>query len=188
MARLGKKPVIIPEKVKVALEGPEITVTGEKGTLKLRLPEELSGSVSDGQIILSNSVPDVQSKAYRKADTLLGLYRKLTLNMVKGVSTGFEKILEIHGVGFKAEARGENLVLHLGFTHPVVLEIPSGINVEVVRNTIIFVRGCDKQLVGSFAAKIRAVQPPEPYKGTGIRYRAEYVRQKVGKAAAGGTK
>jgi large subunit ribosomal protein L6 len=108
--------------------------------------------------------------------------------MIKGVSEGFEKILEIHGVGYKAETKGNKLILSLGFTHPVEVEIPKEISLEVSRNTIIFVRGADKQKVGEFAAKIRRIYPPEPYKGKGIRYRGEYVRQKATKAGVGATK
>ncbi|MCM8769362.1 MAG: 50S ribosomal protein L6 [Candidatus Omnitrophica bacterium] len=188
MGRLAKKAIVIPQGVKINLDGQTINISGAKGTLSLPWPVDLSVTCDGQQVMLGSNVSAERRRLFRKTEEKLGLYRKLILNMIAGITKEFEKILEIHGIGFKAEVKSKKLVLELGFTHPVEMEIPEGITVDVVKNTIIYVRGIDKQLVGNFAARVRAISPPESYKGTGIRYRGEYVRQKVGKAAAGGTK
>ncbi|RKY30732.1 MAG: 50S ribosomal protein L6 [Candidatus Omnitrophota bacterium] len=188
MAKLGRRPIKIPDGVKVEIKDNKVIVSGKKGKLEREIFPGLKVEVKDGQIFVINEVPKKHKKLYRKTDALHGLLRTLIFNMVKGVTEGFEKILEIHGVGYKAELKGKELILTLGFSHPVKVEIPEDIKVEIVRNTILFIRGIDKEKVGNFAAKIRAIYPPEPYKGKGIRYRGEYVRQKVGKAGVGATK
>jgi large subunit ribosomal protein L6 len=188
MARLGKKPIDIPDGVNVKVENGIVYVEGKKGKLSQEIFPNLSVVVEDKKIFVKNSVDPKNKKIYRKTNALWGLLRSLIYNMIKGVTEGYEKILEIHGTGYKAEVKGKNLVLTLGFTHPVEVEIPEGISVEVNKNTIIFVRGADKQKVGEFAASIRRISPPEPYKGKGIRYRGEYIRQKVTKAGVGATK
>jgi len=188
MARLGKKPIKIPDGVKVEIKDNRIIISGKNGKLEREIFPGLRVEIKDGQIFVINEIPEKQRKVYRKTDALQGLLRSLILNMVQGVTEGFEKILEIHGVGYKAELKGKELILNLGFSHPVKVEVPEDIKIEIIRNTILFIRGIDKEKVGNFAAKIRAIYPPEPYKGKGIRYRGEYVRQKVGKAAVGATK
>jgi large subunit ribosomal protein L6 len=188
MARLGKKTIIIPDGVKVKVENGKVFVEGKNGSLSQEIFPNLSVVVEDNKLTVKNEVDPKNKKLYKKTDALWGLLRSLIFNMIKGVSEGFEKILEIHGVGYKAETKGNKLILSLGFTHPVEVEIPKEISLEVSRNTIIFVRGADKQKVGEFAAKIRRIYPPEPYKGKGIRYRGEYVRQKATKAGVGATK
>jgi len=188
MARLGKKPIAVPDKVQVEIKDGRVLVRGEKGKLEHEIFDRLTVTLENNQITIANQVSEKQKKDYRRNDALHGLMRTLVLNMLRGVKDGFEKILEIHGTGYKSEVKGKQLTLTVGFTHPVTMDIPEGIALEVLKNTIIYVRGINKELVGNFAAKIRAVFPPESYKGTGIRYRGEYVRQKVGKAAAGVTK
>jgi len=188
MARLGKKPVKIPEGVKVEIKEGEIYISAKNNILKRPIFQGLDVSIQDNQILIKNTISEKQRKLYKKVDSLQGLMRAYIINMIKGVTSSFEKILEIHGQGYKAEIKGKELVLTLGFSVPVKIEIPQDISVEVVKNTIIFIRGIDKEKIGNFAAKLRAISPPEPYKGTGIRYRGEYIRQKVGKAAVGVTK
>ncbi len=182
MARLGKKPIEIPEGVNVKVENQKVFIGGKKGKLVQEIFPNLSVIVEDKKILVKNQVEPKNKKLYRKTNALWGLLRSLLANMIKGVSDGFEKILEIHGIGYKGEVRGNKLILSVGFTHPVEIEIPKEISVEVSKNTIIFIRGADKQKVGEFAAKVRKICPPEPYKGKGIRYRGEYVRQKATKA------
>lgn len=186
MARLGKKPVEIPDGVKVKIESGKIKVEGQKGKLERDILPYIEVEVVDNKnIFVKNATPETNRKLYRKGEAFQGLMRSLIENIVIGVNDGFEKVLEIHGVGYKGEVKGKKLVLTLGFSHPVEIDIPPEISVEVARNTVIFVRGIDKQKVGNFAAVIRKVYPPEPYKGKGIRYRGEYVRHKAGKAAVG---
>jgi len=188
MARLGKKPVEIPAGVTVTAGQSSLSVSGTKGSLTRSVPQGIRIEVADGKVAVINTVPSGQRKAYRHADALQGMMRSMVRNMIHGVHSGFEKVLEIHGVGYRAEVKGNTLVLTLGFSHPVEIPIPEGITVEVLRNTILFIRGCDSQLVGEFTATVRKTCPPEAYKGKGIRYRGEYVRQKVGKSAVGVTK
>ncbi|MCX7917425.1 MAG: 50S ribosomal protein L6 [bacterium] len=188
MARLGKKPIEIPEGVTVKIEEGRVIVEGKKGKLFQEIFPNLNVSIEDKKIVIRNEVDPKNKKLYRKTNSLWGLMRSLIANMIKGVSEGFEKILEIHGIGYKGEVKGNKLILSVGFTHPVEVEIPKDISVEVSRNTIIFIRGADKQKVGEFAASVRRICPPEPYKGKGIRYRGEYVRQKATKAGVGASK
>lgn len=175
MSRIGKLPVAIPSGVKVSLNGNEISVQGAKGSLKQLLPERISIAVEADQIVVTRPTDNKQDSA------LHGLSRSLINNMVIGVSEGFTRVLEINGVGYRAELSGSKLTLSLGFSHPVVYEIPKGIEVEVEKQTRVTIRGIDKQLVGSTAAKIRSFREPEPYKGKGVKYAEERIMRKAGK-------
>lgn len=176
MSRIGKLPVAIPAGVKVSLDGNKMTVQGPKGSLSQDLHERMSIAVETEQIIVKRSTDS-------KTDSALhGLTRALINNMVVGVTTGFKKDLEINGVGYRAEISGKVLTLSLGYSHPVVYELPEGISVEVEKQTKLSVSGIDKQQVGSAAAKIRSFRKPEPYKGKGIKYADERIVRKAGKA------
>ncbi|MDQ3875136.1 MAG: 50S ribosomal protein L6 [Actinomycetota bacterium] len=177
MSRIGKKPIDIPDGVSVDLAPGRVTVRGPNGELSQQVPQRMQIQQEDGTIV-------VQRPTERGPDRALhGLTRTLIANMVEGVTRGFEKKLEVHGVGYRAALRGSALELNVGFSHPVVKEAPPGITLEVPAPTQIVVRGADKQQVGQVAAEIRRVRPPEPYKGKGIRYDGEHVRRKVGKRA-----
>jgi len=176
MSRIGKKPIQIPEGVEVKIEGKKIIVKGPGGELNKEFPSEIKVEVKDGRILV---LPQIETK---KTNALWGLTRSLIANMVKGITEGYEKKLETEGLGFRANLEGDNLVLKVGFTHPVKLKAPEGIKFLVEKN-VITISGADKQSVGEIAAKIRRVQPPEPYKGKGIRYAGEVIRKKVGKKA-----
>lgn len=176
MSRIGKMPVPIPSGVKISLDGNKMTVNGPKGTLSQVLHERMTIAVETDQIIVTRPSDDKQDTA------LHGLTRALINNMVVGVTTGFEKKLEINGVGYRAEISGQVLTLSLGYSHPVVYNLPEGIDVEVEKQTKLSVKGIDKQLVGSAAAKIRSFRKPEPYKGKGIKYADENIVRKAGKA------
>jgi len=178
MSRIGKKLIVVPKEVKVEVKDNFVLVEGAKGKLSLVLSPRINLEIKDGQV-----------KVSRVADTkmdrsLHGLYRALIVNMIKGVTEGYVKELEIIGVGFKAAVQGNNLNMSLGFSHPVEFAIPAGIKVETPKPTQIVVRGIDKALVGKISTEIRAICPPEPYKGKGIRFAGEYVKKKVGKAQA----
>jgi large subunit ribosomal protein L6 len=175
MSRIGKRPITVPAKVTVTIEGQTVTVKGPKGELSHTLPTKIS-AVLDGETLNVNRVDDS-----RVARQLHGLSRTLVSNMVEGVSKGFERKLEIQGVGYRAAVQGRNLNLAMGYSHPVNIEPPPGITFAVEGTTNVTVSGIDKEVVGNTAAKIRAVRPPEPYKGKGIRYAGEVVRRKVGK-------
>ncbi|MCM8820557.1 MAG: 50S ribosomal protein L6 [Candidatus Omnitrophica bacterium] len=187
MARLGKKPILIPEDVKVKQEGEVLFFEGKAGKLKQKIPAGIEVVLAGNSIMLKNLVSPDNRKLYRKTEALQGLLRRIILNKIQGVKTKFEKVLELHGVGYKGEVQGKKLILSIGFSIPVEVNIPEGIELEILRNTIIFIRGIDKQQVGDFAASIRDIFPPEPYKGKGIRYRGEYVRHKAGKTGVGAT-
>ncbi|PLX97761.1 MAG: 50S ribosomal protein L6 [Desulfuromonas sp.] len=176
MSRIGKLPIAIPAGVKVALDGNKMTVTGPKGTLSRELHERMTIAVETDQIVVTRPTDDKQDAA------LHGLTRALINNMVVGVTTGFQRNLEINGVGYRAEVSGNVLTLSLGYSHPVVYTLPEGISVEVEKQTKLSVSGIDKQLVGSAAAKIRSFRKPEPYKGKGIKYADEKIVRKAGKA------
>jgi large subunit ribosomal protein L6 len=175
MSRIGKQPVAIPSKVKVDVKGQRISVEGPKGKLDMELPRRTSLKVADGEIVVSREGDDAQAKA------LHGLSRALINNMVKGVSEGFIKKLEIQGVGFKAAVQGETVTLSLGYSHPVVYSIPNQVKVTVEEGTKLTIEGPDRQAVGQVAAEIRSFYPPEPYKGKGVRYVGERVVRKEGK-------
>ncbi|OGH95740.1 MAG: 50S ribosomal protein L6 [Candidatus Melainabacteria bacterium GWA2_34_9] len=175
MSRIGKAPVLIPDKVDVKIEGNLVKVSGPLGNLHCELRPEISVAKEDNKLVLKPNNDD------RKTGALYGLSRTLVNNMVVGVSQGFTKALEIQGVGYKAAKEGNVLNLSLGYSHPVKIDPPAGIEIVVEGNTKIFVKGVDKQLVGDIAALIRSKRPPEVYKGKGVRYVGEYVRRKAGK-------
>lgn len=177
MSRIGRMPVILPEGVEVKIDGSSVWVKGPKGDIERTFPEEMKISEQNGEIIVERPSDERTHRA------LHGMTRALINNMVVGVSSGFEKVLEINGVGYRAEIEKGNLVLYVGYSHPVVVEPPEGIDFEVdARTRQIKVSGYDKQLVGQVTADIRKVRPPEPYKGKGIKYIDERIRRKAGKA------
>src|SRR5690554_2270872 len=175
MSRIGKKPIDIPEKVDVKIDGNSVTVKGPKGELSREFSPLINIELVDNQLLLT------RKEESREANSMHGLSRSLLENMVIGVSEGYEKKLEMVGVGYSARVEGKNLVLEVGYSHPVTIEAEDNIEFEVERNTRISVRGVDKQRVGEIAAQIRAVRAPEPYKGKGIKYIDEHIRRKVGK-------
>ncbi len=180
MSRIGKQPIIIPDKVEVKIDGVLVIVKGPKGELKRNLHEKIAVKVEDGKILISPTVSgDLMSK---KIGALWGLSRALVFNMIKGVTDGFEKKLEIEGIGYKAAIQGDKIVLNLGFSHPVEVLTPPGITFKVEKN-VITISGIDKEQVGETAASIRAIKKPEPYKGKGIRYQGEVIKIKAGKKA-----
>lgn len=178
MSRIGKKPIPITSGIKVNVANGEVSIEGQKGKLTFGLPARISCEVKDAQVFVKSPLQSRLDKS------LYGLARSLLANMIKGVSEGYVRELEIQGVGFRASVSGNTLILILGFSHPVNFPIPADIKIETPKPTQIIVRGIDKQRVGEMAAQIRRIYPPEPYKGKGIRYSGEIVRKKVGKAAA----
>ena len=176
MSRIGKAPINIPSGVEVSIAGRTVTVKGPKGTLSRDIPGDIVVRKEDNTLLVERPNDE------RTNRSLHGLSRTLVNNMVVGVTEGFAKELEIVGVGYRAEAQGQNLRLALGFSHPVLHPIPDGIAVTVENNTNIKIEGIDKQLVGQFAADVRSYYPPEPYKGKGVRYKGERVRRKQGKS------
>ena len=179
MSRVGKMPIVIPSGVTVEQVEGGVRVKGPKGTLSEQLPEQIRLQIGDGRVVLERPDEKKQNRAMH------GLARALVANMVKGVVEPFVKDLEIQGVGYRADVSGNKLNLQLGFSHPIEIPIPKGLSVSVDRNVIVKVEGISRQQVGQFAADLRSIRPPEPYKGKGIRYVGEHVRRKVGKAAAG---
>jgi large subunit ribosomal protein L6 len=177
MSRIGRRPIEIPSGVEVKVDGSQVSVKGPKGTLTQLLHPAMKISVDSGVVTVERPSDERDHRA------LHGLTRSLVANMVEGVTNGFEKKLEIQGVGYRASLRGADLELNVGYSHPVVLKAPQGITFEVPTPTEVIVKGIDKQQVGQIAAEVRKVRPPEPYKGKGIRYEGEYVRRKVGKRA-----
>ena len=178
MSRIGKKPISLPSDVTVTVdESNVVTVKGPKGELFFGFSSDMKINVNEGTLEVERPS---ESKAHR---SIHGTTRALLNNMVDGVTKGFKKELKMIGVGYRASLKGNTLVILAGYSHPVEMEIPEGLTVEVPKNTQIFISGIDKQLVGEFSAKIRAVRPPEPYLGKGIRYVDEYVRRKEGKTA-----
>jgi len=175
MSRIGKQPIAIPPKVKVEVKGQKVSVEGPKGKLQFDLPRHTSLKVEGGTVHVSRQGEDAQARA------LHGLSRALVNNMVKGVSEGFVKKLEIQGVGFKAAVQGKTVNMTLGFSHPINYPIPDQIKVVVEENTKITIEGPDKQVVGQVAAELRSFYPPEPYKGKGVRYVGEHFQRKEGK-------
>ncbi|MCX6830727.1 MAG: 50S ribosomal protein L6 [candidate division Zixibacteria bacterium] len=179
MSRIGKAPVTIPDKVNVDINGHDVTVTGPKGTLSRSMHPSMTMTLADKTFSVTRS----SDNGFHKS--LHGLTRQLVFNMVKGVSEGFEKSLEIQGVGYRAELiAGKHLKLQVGFSHSILVRATPGIQIVLADPTHIKVMGIDKELVGMMAAKIRSFRPPEPYKGKGIRYKGEIVRKKAGKTAA----
>ena len=178
MSRVGKRPIDIPQGVKVQKKDSAVYVEGPKGKLDYSLPQGINVDIKDNIIAVTRSSDNKQQRA------LHGLARALVANMVKGVAEGFSKQLEIIGVGFKAQLSGKKLILNLGYSHPIEYQTPDGITIETPKPTQITVKGIDKQAVGEVAAEIRDFYKPEPYKGKGVRYVGEYVRKKVGKTVA----
>ena len=177
MSRIGKQPIPVPDGVEITIEPQLVTVKGPKGELHERVSRDIGVEQQNGEILVSRPTDRGEHRA------LHGLTRSLIANMVEGVTNGYEKRLEIQGVGYRAALRGTDLELDVGFSHPVVMKAPQGITFEVPTPTEVIVKGIDKQQVGQAAAEVRKVRPPEPYKGKGIRYEGEYVRRKVGKRA-----
>ena len=182
MSRIGKRPITIPAKVQVTVDGTTVSVKGPKGELSRNLPTQVS-LTQEGETLLVTRRDDT-----RTSRQMHGLSRTLVANMIEGVAQGFQRRLEIQGVGYRAQVQGRNLVLNMGYSHQVQIEPPEGIQFAVEGNTNVIVSGYDKEIVGNTAAKIRAVRPPEPYKGKGIRYAGEVVRRKAGKTGKGGKK
>lgn len=178
MSRIGKKPIVIPKDVRLEIKDGQVFVEGPKGKLSRSLSDRITLEVKENQLF-------VKRVADTKLDrSLHGLYHALIVNMIKGVTEGYSKELEIIGVGFKVAVQGSNLNMQLGFSHQVNFPIPEGIKIETPKPTQIVVKGIDKEMVGRISSEIRAVCPPEPYKGKGIRFAGEYVKKKVGKAQA----
>ncbi|HKF82418.1 MAG TPA: 50S ribosomal protein L6 [Solirubrobacterales bacterium] len=177
MSRIGRKPVSVPDAVTVEIAPGNIAVKGPKGELRQTLSADMTVEQSDGIVTVARPTDRGEHRA------LHGLTRSLIANMIEGVTDGFEKRLEIQGVGYRAALKGKNLELALGYSHPVAIDAPEGIDFEVPQPTEVIVKGIDKQLVGQVAADIRKRRPPEPYKGKGIRYKGELVMRKVGKRA-----
>lgn len=181
MSRIGKLPILIPGSVQIELNGRRVKVKGPKGELEWSFTNHVNLKEEGNQLVVTRSSDEKLARA------LHGTTRAVIQNMVTGVSDGFQKSLEINGVGYKAEMEGSNLILNVGYSHPVSVEPPSGIEFEVAeKNRIVVVKGINKEIVGQVAADIRKIRPPEPYKGKGIRYLDERVRRKAGKSAASG--
>jgi len=180
MSRIGNKAVAIPKEVKIEVKDGVVFVDGPKGKLSRKLPGRISVEINEGQLLVKRAADTKMDKS------LHGLMRALIVNMIKGVTEGYVKDLEIIGVGFKAAVNGDKLNMALGFSHPVNIQIPAGLKIETPKPTQVILKSADKELIGKIAAEIRAVYPPEPYKGKGIRYLGESVKKKAGKAQATG--
>ncbi len=176
MSRIGKLPVTIPTGVKVALDASALRLEGPKGKLQTALPGGLEVKVEGNLLRVERQSED------RRVRSLHGLTRKLIANMTQGVSQGFTRVLDINGVGYRAEVKGQEIHMTLGYSHPVVFSLPAGVSAAVERQVIITLSGADRQVLGETAAKIRSLRPPEPYKGKGIKYREEVIKRKAGKA------
>jgi len=177
MSRIGKRPIELPSAVNVAISPGRVQVNGPLGELSQNVPQRIKIEKDEGTLVVTRPTERGEDRA------LHGLTRSLVANMVEGVTKGFEKRLQIQGVGYRAALRGTDLELSVGYSHPVTIKPPEGISFEVPEPTVVIVKGIDKQAVGEIAAQVRKVRPPEPYKGKGIRYEGEYVRRKVGKRA-----
>ncbi len=177
MSRIGKKPILVPQGVKVAVDGQTVKAEGPKGKLNQTVHDALSVSLDQNVLTVGRSSDQRQVRA------LHGLMRSLLANMVHGVKDGFERKLEIVGIGYRCQLQGKNLQLALGYSHPIIFPLPEGIQAEVERQVSITLKGADKALVGQTAAKLRALRKPDPYKGKGIKYADEYIRRKIGKKA-----
>ncbi len=180
MSRIGREPIVIPAGVDVTVDGSTVTVKGPKGELSRTVHSNMTVEKKDGQILVSRPNDNKENRS------LHGLTRTLIANMVTGVEKGFSKELEINGIGYRAEKKGKDLVLNVGFSHPVVMPEIDGITIDVPAPNKIIISGPDKQKVGQFASEVREKRPPEPYKGKGIKYASEHIRRKEGKAGKGG--
>ena len=177
MSKIGKKPIQLKEGVTVTVINGEVKAQGSKGTLSFKIPSGIEVKIENGEIQLLQKQKELKDKS-----AMLGLTRSIIANMIIGVSVGFEKKLELAGVGYRAQVTGEDLTVNVGFSHPVKISPETGIKFSLADNVIV-ISGIDKALVGNTAARIRAIRPPEPYKGKGIKYQGEYIRRKAGKAA-----
>ncbi len=175
MSRVGNKPVQIPDKTKLDFTGSKVTVKGEKGTLSREIHPAVTVTIDNNLLTVKTVTDDRESRA------LQGLTRSLISSMCIGVSKGFERVLEIKGIGYRAEVKGKNILFNLGYSHPIDFELPIGISASVDKNTIVKLEGINKELLGQTAASIRKLRPPEPYKGKGIKYAEEYIQRKAGK-------
>ena len=182
MSRIGRMPIAVPSGVKVNVADGSVRVEGPKGKLSRELPPEVALAVESGTVNVS------RTDETRRARGVHGLTRKLVANMVEGVSKGFTRVLEINGVGYRAEARGSILHLTLGYSHPIAYQLPAGITAKVERQVVITLEGADRELLGQVAAAVRELRPPEPYKGKGVKYAEETIRRKAGKAAGAGAR
>jgi large subunit ribosomal protein L6 len=182
MSRIGRLPVEIPQGVTVRVTDGRVRAEGPKGVLERRVEPEVSVAVDGGKVLVKRRDDS------RRARSLHGLTRVLVSNMVQGVGKGFTRVLEISGVGYRAEARGDILFLTLGFSHPIAFQLPKGVTAKVDRQVVVTLEGADRELLGQAAAAIRELRPPEPYKAKGIKYAEERIRRKAGKAAAGATR
>ncbi|HUF40647.1 MAG TPA: 50S ribosomal protein L6 [Verrucomicrobiae bacterium] len=176
MSRIGKLPIVVPAGVKVALETRAVSLEGPKGKLRMDVPDGVQVKIEGNVVRVECQDED------RKTRALHGLIRKLIANMTQGVSQGFNRVLDINGVGYRAEVKGQEIHLTLGYSHPVVFPLPQGVSASVERQVVITLSGVDRQVLGEAAAKIRSLRPPEPYKGKGIKYREEVIKRKAGKA------
>jgi large subunit ribosomal protein L6 len=177
MSRIGRAPVVVPAGVKVQVEGNVVSAEGPRGKLAQPVPLGLRAAVAEGKVVIAREGDD------RRMRALHGLTRALVANMVNGVKNGFERKLEIVGIGYRAQVQGRNLQLALGYSHPVIFPLPDGITAEIDKQTLVTLRGPDKALLGETAAKLRGLRKPDPYKGKGIKYADEVIRRKVGKKA-----
>ncbi len=175
MSRVGKKPISIPEKTKVSYKDRVVTVQGKNGTLTQEIHPAVDVKIENDVI---NVILNDES---RKTVALQGMTRSLLNNMVTGVTTGFERVLEINGIGYRAELKGKSILFNLGYSHPIDFPLPEGVSAQVDKNNVVKINGIDKQLIGQTAAQIRALRPPEPYKGKGIKYAEEHIIRKAGK-------
>jgi large subunit ribosomal protein L6 len=176
MSRIGKKPIIIPDKTTVTVKDGLVTVKGEKGSLSRSLPASMNLKMEDNALMVEIK------EGGRKAGAMQGLIRSLVANMVTGVNKGFERVLEINGIGYRADVQGNKIVMNLGFSHPINFDIPKGISATVDKNNVIKLSGIDKELLGQTASHIRRLRPPEPYKGKGVKYAGERIQKKAGKS------
>jgi large subunit ribosomal protein L6 len=181
MSRIGRLPIRIDKTVKAQVAGDTVKVEGPKGKLEMKLYPGYTVELNDGQMVVKRPGDTNQERS------LHGLMRKLIANMVEGVGKGFTRVLEINGVGYRAEVKGAQINFTLGYSHPIVYQLPPGVTAKVERQVIVTLESADRQLLGSVAAEIRSLRPPEPYKGKGIKYATETIRRKAGKAAAGAT-
>ena len=175
MSRIGKNPITVPAAVTLTQNGQHVTVKGPKGELSFTLPSAVTGSLKDGQFTIA------AVEGVKNASAMWGMARTMVSNLIEGVTNGFKKELELRGVGYRAQAQGNKLTMQLGYSHDVVYQLPEGITIAAPKPTQLIVEGIDKQKVGQVAAEIRSFRKPEPYKGKGVRYVGEYVRQKEGK-------
>jgi len=180
VSRIGRLPISVPAEVKILVESGVVHAEGPKGKLRTEISPGIEVKLEGGQLKVSRLGED------RKTKALHGLIRKMVANMVEGVSRGFSRVLEINGVGYRAEVKGKDLHLSLGYSHPVVFPLPPGITADVERQIIVTLRGADRQVLGETAARVRALRPPEPYKGKGIKYQEEVIKRKAGKAVGAG--